>query len=379
MRKKLWIIGYLCIVVTALSLIAFKTISVDPFFHFHAPKTDIYYYRLNNQRSQNDGITRNFDYEGIITGTSMTENFKTSEAEVLFGVRFIKVPYSGGSFKEINSSLERAALYNQNLKYVIRSLEMYFFCDDKDRMRTDLGQYPDYLYDDNLFNDVKYIFNRDVLFTRVYPMTKENDKTGFKGGIPTFDDYSNWMAKYKFGYQVVLPDGLTAKEASKPIALSQNEIERIKTNVRQNVTAIAEQHPNITFYCFFAPFSAVWWRTQLLNGKLDWQIDTERVVIEELLKHDNIKLFSFNTLFDITTDLNNYKDATHYGEWVNSLMLRYMYDGKCQITRENFLTYLETERQFYGSYDYTQLINQEDYEDDYLAAAIINDNPNSPA
>ena len=371
MTKKLWLIGYLTLVVAALAFAAFKLVAVDPYFHFHAPDTETYYYPLYNQRSQNDGITRNFEYEGLITGTSMAENFKTSEAEELFGVSFIKVPYSGATYNEINLNLAVAAKHNQQLKYVIRGLDSRKFFDDKGLWRTDLGTFPKYLYDENLFNDVEYVFNRDVLFSRVYPMTKENDEPGFKGGITSFDSYSNWMNDYTFGYKALFPNGLTVQEAAAPIELKQDEIETIRGNIQQNVTALAEQYPNITFYYFFPPYSAVWWYSLSTSGKLDRQIDAEQIVIEEILKCDNIKLFSFNCLPEITTDLNHYKDDTHYGEWINSLMLRYMYDGRYQLTSDNYLSYLEEERLFYKNYDYTQLVNQEDYENDYYAALLL--------
>ncbi len=86
----------------------------------------------------------------------------------------------------------------------------------------------------------------------------------------------------------------------------------------------------------------------------------------------NIKLFSFNNQLDITTDLNNYKDTVHYGEWINSLMLRYMHDGKCQLTSGNYEAYLEDELQSYLSLNYSELNDQEDYEDDYKAAVLLN-------
>ena len=89
MNKKFWVLGYLALVMAALITVSALSVSIDPFFHFHSPDTDRYYYTLDNQRSQNNGIVKNFEYEGIITGTSMTENFKTSVAEDLFGVKFI--------------------------------------------------------------------------------------------------------------------------------------------------------------------------------------------------------------------------------------------------------------------------------------------------
>ena len=373
--KKLWIAGYFMIVIAALAFVAYKTLQIDPFFHYHAPNTADYFYLLNNERSQNNGIARHFDYEGIITGTSMTENFKASEAEDLWGRTFIKVPYSGGSYNEINMSLEAAVKYNPKLKVIIRGLDLEKFFDDKNQWRTDMGAYPTYLYDDYWYNDVEYVFNRSVLFSRLYPMMKENDNPDFQSGITSFDEYANWMNNvnhYTFGHKTLFPDGFTTGKAKKPVKLTKKEKDVIRGNIRQNVIALAEQHPDIDYYYFFTPYGAAWWYFLLADGKLDRQIEAERIVIEEILKCDNIKLFSFNGLFDITTDLNNYKDYIHYGEWINSLMLHYMHDGKYQLTSDNYLDYLKEEKQFYKKADYNQMTRQEDYEDDYYAAALLN-------
>ena len=102
------------------------------------------------------------------------------------------------------------------------------------------------------------------------------------------------------------------------------------------------------------------------------QIEKERLLIEAALKHENIKLFSFNSRTDITTDLNNYSDDRHYGFWINSLMLKWMKDGKYQITWDNYEQYLANEYNFYSAFDFNDtLSNQEDYVNDYLAPAIL--------
>ena len=118
MKKKVWVIGYAVIVVILLVYIAVRVISVDPFFHYHAPDLQNYFYRLNNERSQNYGIVKNFDYQGIITGTSMTENFKTSEADQLFGVRFVKTSFSGSSYYELSQLLMTALSPEPVTEYV---------------------------------------------------------------------------------------------------------------------------------------------------------------------------------------------------------------------------------------------------------------------
>ena len=63
----------------------------------------------------------------------------------------------------------------------------------------------------------------------------------------------------------------------------------------------------------------------------------------------------------------------HYGEWINSLILRWMYDGKCLLTKDNYLDYLEEEYDYYTKFDYNILNGQIDYESDFYAAALLNE------
>lgn len=374
--SKIWIIMYIVFVFIAFGIIGSWVIHIDPFFHFHKPLVDGYSYTLNNERSQNDGISKHFDYDALITGTSMTQNFKTSEMDEIFGTHSIKVPYSGGTFKEINDNVVNAIEHNENLRYVVRSLDMWNFTEDKDAMRQDLGKYPTYLYDDNVFNDVNYVFNRNVIFDRVYPMTTANDQEGFTPGITSFDSYSNWMSSYTFGIKTVCPDGVPEVAAGEPVHLTETEKEMVLGSTRQNITDAAEKYPEVTFYYFITPYSAVWWKDLINAGTIYKQTEAERLIIEELIKYDNIKLFSFNTQAYITADINNYKDSHHYGQWVNSLILRYMHDGKCQLTKDNYESYLDEELKFYLLFDYNILNSQVDYENDYYSAALLNEEIN---
>ena len=376
MKKKpvIWVAAYLAIVLALLGFIGYKTADVDPFFHFHYPKVDEYFYPLNNQRSQNDGIIKNFTYQGLITGTSMTENFRTSEAEALWGCSFIKVPFSGGSYKEINDNIAVALAHNKDLKYVIRGLDMGYFFDAKDHMNVNLGQHPTYLYDDDPFNDVRYLFNRDILFSRVYPMIRARGSESFVPGITSFDDYSNWMRSYKFGVNTLLPDGATQPAPSRIIRIAPDLRERVRESVKANITDLADQYPDVTFYYFITPYSIRWWMQQADFGRVMLQTEAERTLIESVIGHDNIHLFSFNTIKWLITDLNNYKDGTHYGEWVNSLILHMMHDDQHRLTADNYVRYLDEEVSFVNGFDYLSLNGQKDYPSDYYAILDVVNN-----
>lgn len=356
MRSKWWIAGFLAAAAVPLSIAAFSVARIDPFFHYHAPLAGEYFYGLNNQRSQNIGILRSFDYEGIITGTSLTENFRTSEADRIFGCTFVKVPFSGGSYREINDNLSLAAAHNEQLKIVIRGLDMKKLIEDKDAMRTDMGDYPTYLYNENPLDDVQYLFNRDVVLKTVYRMETAKREEGFEPGVESFDSYSNWMPYNTFGVDTVFPEGVPQTDRTVPQAdLTEEERQMVLENVRQNVTELAGAYPDVTFCYYITPSSAAWWQGLINQGTFCRQIQAEQLEIEEILKVSNIKLYGFSDLTDITTDLDNYKDSTHYGDWINSRILRYIKDGKGLLTEENYLEYLQKEKDFYWSFDYELL------------------------
>lgn len=364
---------WLAIVLIALCLVGIWVYRLDPYFHYHAPDTDRYFYTLTNQRSQNNGIIRRFDYDAMITGTSLTENFRTSEMDELFGTHSVKLPFAGASYKEIDGNIRLALESNPGLKTVVRSLEMQKFYDDKDVMRDDLGDYPTYLYDGNVFNDVKYLFNRDVVFGMAYQMSHGRNADGFEPGMTSFDDYSTWRYAHEYGVSKVCPEGIVYRPGAPVPSLTDAEKEAIRANIAQNVTQIADDYPDVEFYCFIAPYSAAWWSYLSTDGTVLRHIEAERCVIEEILGHDNIRLFSFNDCPEITADLNNYKDTVHYGTWINSLILKWMRDGEHRLTEENYLDYLQREREFYSTFDYSEMNTQEDYEYSFYAAALCNE------
>ena len=114
---------WISLVVIALVSMAALVYVVDPYFHYHRPLTDRFWYTIDNQRAQNDGISRHFEYDAMITGTSMIENFKTTEMDEIYGTESIKLPYPGGSYKEINDNIRTALKHNPHLKLVIRGLD----------------------------------------------------------------------------------------------------------------------------------------------------------------------------------------------------------------------------------------------------------------
>lgn len=357
MNAKKWLLVFGSTVVVLFLIVGADVVRIDPYFHYHQPLKDKYFYAMDAATYMNDGIAKNFDYTAVITGTSMTENFKASELDDLFGMQTIKISHSGARFEVINATMGTALKYNPDLKLVVRSIDMGFFLEDNKGMFQIAKDFPEYLYDKNPWNDYRYLYDRDVVFRRVATMEIEKFYHTKTPRTLSFDEYLNWMGMdIEFGKEAIYPVEKDLSKKGKLVFLAEEEKENLITHIQDSVSNICDQYPKVQFYYFFPPYSAAWWQLLVEDGTIEKQLEAEKLVIEELLQHPNIKLFSFNLFTDTTCNLDNYIDEIHYGEWVNSDILKWMKNEEGRITTENYVRYLEEEKKFYTSFEYNQLL-----------------------
>ena len=334
--------------VSILILIMFTVILIDPYFHYHKPLC-FFNYKISNQRYINDGIIKHFNYDAIITGTSMTENFKTSQFDEIFKTISIKVPFSGGSYKEINDAIKIALENNNNIKYVFRGLDYGKINEDYNKMTYD--SYPIYLYDNNIFNDYKYWWNKEILIRGV----AQNIIYNILGKKTTsFDEYSSWR-DLKGGEDKVLKDYKRVDKKSEKVFLSEEDTKKIDKNIKENITKLPKKYPDVKFIYFITPYSIVYWDELNQKNELEKQIHMEEYMIEKILEVSNIELYSFYSNYDLITNLENYKDVGHYTGDINDKILNWIGKKKYKLSKENYKKYIRKNLEFYQKFDYDKI------------------------
>lgn len=346
MKIKIYLIA--SIIGTFFCLVGFAGINiyVDPLFHYHAPNNRLQY-PLYDERYMNDGITRNFTYDSIITGTSMTENFKTSLWDELYDTTSIKVPFSGGTYKEVNDLLERAFERKTPIKTVVRSLDLTMLIEDKDSL--DYEDYPNYLYDEYLWNDVNYVLNKDIFFSFTEYVFTFN-RLG--GNSTDFDTYKNWNGLYEYSEDLMREKHTRLEKENKTVSLTEEEIRMLTENIEENVLALVKENPQTQFYFFIPPYSICYWDDLYNKGEIEKMIEAQRLEIELIVPYDNVHLYSFFDREDIVCDLNNYRDSIHYNQVISDRIMESMYYGDGQITEENYKEYLRMLQKKYLTFDY---------------------------
>ena len=337
-----------------LMAIAIVMIVVDPYFHFHKPLKNISY-RLYSERYMNHGIAKHFDYDAVITGSSMNQNFKTTLMDELFGTKAIKIPFSGAAFKEIKNALLAAFNSENEVRYVLWGLDYNGLNRDYDWQGYDT--FPEYLYDNNLFNDTSYIYNKTILFeglvnTFFWNLSGED--------TTTFDEYSTWEGGR--GWESIQKTYRRSEEMLPMEEITAEEVERVEKNITENIVKLANAYPETEFLLFYTPYSALYWESIYRDGSLEKQIEMEKIATELMLECDNIKLFNFCRETQITDEINYYRDKEHYVAEINELIMRWIAEGRGLVTKENYLDTLSWELDYYKKFDYDKLyLGYEEY------------------
>ena len=336
----------LCLIVMVINIIA------DPFFHYHKPITR---YRLYNERYINDGIARQFEYDAIITGNSLSQNFKVTQYDDLFGTHAIKLPFAGANTAELWSSLGRAVGkekpgYNERVKEIL----VCFDCEDivnEDYMEG-YAQAPEYLYDDNLFNDLEYLLNKETL----YKGTIYNVLMTLKGSENTdFDEYSAWEKPTGPKMACAPLDLIDPEKVDSPIVFGEEDMNYAKASLEYNVLPVIRANRDIHFKILLPPASIAKWAEYYDDGEVAYRIDGMDYILSTLLNEENVSIFGFADDTELITDLDRYCDTIHYDAGISEWMLNEISSGRHEITKDSLNDYISRLHDFYENYDYTML------------------------
>lgn len=315
MNKKLssarWLRRFLALTLAVLAVLAVLVYVIDPYSHYRAYD---HKYKLDKIFSV-PGVVRNFDYDSIIIGSSMTQNFDMDSFRRELGQNPIKATLGGMDWPEMAALLKLA----QDSGHA----ETYYLCIDASLLSSDEEEqrFPEYLLDSNPLNDYRYFWGYEV-WMRFIPLDlalTAADKLGI--ALPqrfqdarSIDKMGEWAYRCTFGREQVLEfyansgNGgasnvdMTAVSAD-PMAQCQKLLDSLDLS-RGNIVL------------FFPPYSSLFWYDMEQSGKLEGYFEVKRYFIQQVSAYDNVSVFDFQGA-DFTADLDNYMDITHFSPQIN--------------------------------------------------------------
>lgn len=315
----------LLLALATLLLAAGVVYAVDPFQHYRAmtlmtPKVDV-----TLQAYYNIGFARNYEYDTLLLGSSVTENTSTKQVEALFGGKAINLAFSGGTLPAYARMMD-AAFDTRELERVFLCLDSFSVAAEPEKTQMHI---PTYLYDKNPFNDVFYLLSWDsiakvidVLEYNASPDAPEAidlDRLYYWGDQVS---YGEWRTLLTFSFDGVFSDPLPAV----------GQTENMAENIDRYLAKYFAAYPDTEFYLFLPPYSALQWYSEDKHGMLERQLYYRSYISERLLEYPNVRLFDFQANRDWVESLDYYKDMAHYSPEINQAMTDAMAQGAFRVT-----------------------------------------------
>ena len=304
-----------------LLICAMIVIIFDPFFHYHKPLKFLKAV-LWEKEYQVPGTLDHFDYDAVIAGSSVAENNNNAWFDDNFNCTSIKAIRSYGATQDLCYFINRAYKH-QDLKYVFLNLDPSSLTTGTKTTFEETGS-PMYLYDNNPLTDVKYLFNKDVIFERIPYMMA----TSFMKNYDEGTSY-NWAQWKSFDEDTVLYHYIQEPDI-KPMLPANTYEDNARFNIK-TITDIADAHKETTFYIFVPPYSILWWDMSYRSGETDSYLYVEELALKELLTRENIRIYNFQNAEDIIFDLDNYTDSLHFSPDINHYICDCLKDGTYEL------------------------------------------------
>lgn len=321
-----------CVLIAFIFVSGLTTFIIDPLQHYR--KASFYEVYTFNQRYLAWGLLKNYEYDSMLLGSSMTENFKTDEMNDDLNINILRVPFQGTSAYEESLLIEKGLL-NKNLKNIFLGLDFFSFRGDVNRIKYGEKSLPFYLMNDTFLDDFKYLLNIDVFFEKNIKIIMSN-YFGYKRSNLDFNTFWNWDTNYKYSKELCL-QGYNHQVEKK----DQFKLEELKKSFNHNFLKHVEQNKDINFKVFFPPYSILSWKAWEKTGQLNNILEFKKYILNASLKYNNFKIYDFQIEKEVTHDLDNYFDASHYSSKTNTWMIKQIKDNKYIVTEDNTQDYLD--------------------------------------
>lgn len=306
---KKFVLSFTISLLVGMLLIGTYIVMADPFYRYHKPLfgTEAY---MDNALYQTPGAAKNFEYDSVIVGSSMTENFRESWFGEM-GLKLQKLSYSGAEIKDYERIYDTVFGSGNAVGLVITDLNGFQFASAVDAV---YHEYPEYLYGRVAPKDVKYLYNNDVFWEAC---GRKVEEIGF-GNLKKDDSYtweeaelfSEERARYDYGlFKDSLDESIAQGRYNK--ATDEERMQLALDNLMlliQNVN----KYPETRFVFYLPAYSSLYWQEVIDEDDLDLMLNMYTMIMQELTSCENVLVFDFQDDLELINDLNRYRDVCHH-------------------------------------------------------------------
>lgn len=282
-----------------------------------------------NQRFMYPPLARDTQFNSAIFGTSTSRLLQPLILNNLFNARFAQLSMNSGTAYEQSRLLDLFIRHHPNTKNILIGLDVVWCTTNANYPKFTKRQFPEWMYDENPWNDLLYFFNGKSLelSTRIlsHYLGLENTRynsDGYKNFLPTNDDYNK---------QKVLQN-LYGSDQPKPIKFwqfSENELSEYQFPVHNLMSEILNKVSNQTnIILFFVPYHAYHVFGDTKKATAQRYQACKSKIVQITADKKNVAVYDFMFPSDITKNDLHYWDPLHYRIELADNLAEMIYHGQ---------------------------------------------------
>lgn len=315
MRK--WFFGVVSSILIVLLVMSAVMYWVDPLFLYRYRDTGTYWIQ---PEWTSVGLIKNYDYDTVLIGSSVTQNFNAEEFGQSVGGSVLKVNSGGLSVTELEEYI-RLIERTGRAKTCYVCIDIPQFAKSREE---DINRIKKELTDDKFWNDYSYLLGYEA-WTRFFPVNlglsflktvglEYPERIRMKTDVARSGE---WKSDYSYGKDVVITNYQSgAYGVSWPA--SDGLSERMRERGKECLEAFTLDG-DISYVFFFPPYSILYWREAQQQGILDAYLQFKYEFTKVILESNRAMVFDFQSE-DYAAELEFYRDMTHYGPEINRIM-----------------------------------------------------------
>ncbi len=330
-QSKKWGITFLCAVIVMSMIVCSAIYVVDPYFQFRV--RDNQYFM--NTKYVDAGLVKNYDYDTVIIGSCMIQNYDISKFNSLLEVNAVKIGSAGLTpdgiidYTLLANRVGKARNYYLNIDFISFGSKG----DDEAiglQEELNLNEYY-YLLEDNMLSKLKYMFGYEAWFRFMpvdfgliaYRAVGGNTSCGKIGTRTSIAHNGEWSDEYVYGEEAVM-----SRKNQEIVCLDETEKEELlqamKADMDNFIDRIDFTQGSYTF--IFPPYSYLFWEDAKAANTYEVYVEAKEYMIEKI-KQRGGTVYDFQSI-EKTHDLDYYTDTIHYSKYMNDYMIECMAAGE---------------------------------------------------
>lgn len=331
-KQKIRLAQFLLVVLLLLGGTAGFVWLTDPFFHYHAPWFGLKAVE-DEKEYQIPGMIDNFSYDSLLAGSSVVMSMDLEELDKEFSCTTIKAVGGSAPAPLLLWYLNRA-FDRQELRYVFYGLDVFSFYNDPamDVVEKEVA----YLVNKNPFDDVRYLWNKDIITKKIPQMIQQSGEEDYDWGM---------IYQVNAGAATGPEEVLKMHCPNKDAVIKPQPVDYQWEDVQENLARLeklVQAHADTQFIFFIPPYNILWWDNAYEKGLLDAYLHTLEVCMERLLACENVRMYAawFNEK-EVIGNAYLYMDYIHAASSVTEQLPGQLSGAGNEITASTYKKELE--------------------------------------